>query len=151
MILCQINSIFVLSFKILLHLYYVIYSFKVLKLKVRTKWCSITGSDILYYNIYTSPSWAIQSYVIKFVQLLATDRWFSLSTPVSSIKKTDRHNMVEILLKKVLNNITISPSWVYSLILYRLQWDGEQKKRLKMEKVFQIFYIYSLNMTYYRH
>ena len=31
----------------------------------------------------------------KVCQWLATGRWFSLGTPVSSINKTDRHNIVE--------------------------------------------------------
>jgi hypothetical protein len=38
-------------------------------------------------------------------QWLATDRWFSPGTPVSSINKTDRHDITEILLKVVLNTI----------------------------------------------
>jgi hypothetical protein len=48
--------------------------------------------------------------VIKFVsyQLLATGRWFSPDTPVSSINKTDRHYITEILLKVALNTITLS-------------------------------------------
>ena len=33
-------------------------------------------------------------------------RWFSLSTPVSSTNKTDRHDITEILLKVALNIIT---------------------------------------------
>jgi hypothetical protein len=39
-------------------------------------------------------------------QLLATGRWFSPSSPVSSINKTDRHDITEILLKVALNTIT---------------------------------------------
>jgi hypothetical protein len=41
----------------------------------------------------------LQLYVIKFRQLFATGRWFSLGTPVSSTNKTDRHDITEILLK----------------------------------------------------
>ena len=41
----------------------------------------------------------------KVCQLLATDRWFSPGTPVSSTNKTDRHDITEILLKVALNNI----------------------------------------------
>jgi len=37
---------------------------------------------------------------------LATGRWFSLGTPVSSTKKTDRHIIAEILLKVALNTRT---------------------------------------------
>jgi hypothetical protein len=44
--------------------------------------------------------------VIKvFFQLLATGRWFSLGTPVSSTNKTNRHDMAEILLKVGLSTI----------------------------------------------
>jgi len=35
----------------------------------------------------------------------ATGRWFSPGPPVSSINKTDRHDITEILLKVVLNTI----------------------------------------------
>jgi hypothetical protein len=37
--------------------------------------------------------------VIKVYQLLAHGRWFSLGTPASSITKTGRHDIAEILLK----------------------------------------------------
>ena len=41
----------------------------------------------------------------KVRQLLATDRWFSPGTPVSSNNKTDHHDITEILLKVALNTI----------------------------------------------
>jgi hypothetical protein len=41
----------------------------------------------------------------KVYQLLAHGRWFSLGTPASSITKTGRHDIVEILLKVALNTI----------------------------------------------
>jgi hypothetical protein len=41
----------------------------------------------------------------KVVMRLATGPWFSPGTPVSSINKTDRHDIIEILLKVVLNTI----------------------------------------------
>jgi len=44
----------------------------------------------------------------KVCKWLATGRWFSLGTPVSSTNKTDRHDMTEILLKVALNTITIT-------------------------------------------
>jgi hypothetical protein len=34
-------------------------------------------------------------------------RWFSPGTPVSSTNKTDRHDIVEILLKVALNTIAL--------------------------------------------
>jgi hypothetical protein len=42
----------------------------------------------------------------KICQWLSTGRWFSLSTPVSSPNKSDRHDIIEILLKVALNTIT---------------------------------------------
>jgi hypothetical protein len=44
--------------------------------------------------------------VIKFVSLLATGRWVSPGSPVSSTNKTDRHDIAEILLSVALNTIT---------------------------------------------
>jgi hypothetical protein len=41
----------------------------------------------------------------KVCQWLATRRWFSLGTPVSSTNKTDCHNITEILLKVALITI----------------------------------------------
>ena len=41
----------------------------------------------------------------KVCQWLATGRWFSPGTPVSSINKTDSHIITEILLKVSLNTI----------------------------------------------
>jgi len=41
----------------------------------------------------------------KVCQWLATGRWFSPGTPVSSTNKTDRHNIAEILLKMALSTI----------------------------------------------
>jgi hypothetical protein len=41
----------------------------------------------------------------KVCQWLATGRWFSLGTLVSSTKKTDHHDITEILLKVALNTI----------------------------------------------
>jgi hypothetical protein len=41
--------------------------------------------------------------VIKVYQLIAHGRWFSPGTPASSITKTGRHDIAEILLKVVLN------------------------------------------------
>jgi hypothetical protein len=34
-------------------------------------------------------------------------QWFSPATPVSSTNKTDRHDIAEVLLKVVLNTITL--------------------------------------------
>ena len=42
----------------------------------------------------------------KVCQLLATGRWFSPGTPVSSTNKTDRQDITEILLKMTFNTIS---------------------------------------------
>ena len=41
----------------------------------------------------------------KVCQWVATGRWFSPGSPVSSTNKTDRHDITEILLKVALNTI----------------------------------------------
>ena len=41
-------------------------------------------------------------------QRLTTGRWLSPFSPVSSINKTDRHDITEILLKVALNTITLT-------------------------------------------
>ena len=46
-------------------------------------------------------------------QWIATGRWFSPDTPVSSTNKTDRRDISEILLKVVLNMITLTLTQVY--------------------------------------
>jgi hypothetical protein len=45
----------------------------------------------------------------KVCQWLTAGWWFSPGTPVSSINKTDCHDITEILLKVVLNTITHNP------------------------------------------
>ena len=47
----------------------------------------------------------------KVCQWLAAGRWFSPGISVSSTNKTDRHDIIEILLKVALNAITPDP-WV---------------------------------------
>jgi hypothetical protein len=49
--------------------------------------------------------------VIKFVSDFVTGWWFSLGTLVSSINKTDSHDITEISLKVVLNTITPRPNY----------------------------------------
>ena len=44
----------------------------------------------------------------KVCQWLATGRWFSPDTPVSSTNKTDSYDTTEILLKMALNTITLT-------------------------------------------
>jgi hypothetical protein len=52
----------------------------------------------------------------KVGQWLATGRWFSPVTPVSSTNKTDRQDITKILLKVALNTITITTNILYDTI-----------------------------------
>jgi len=54
----------------------------------------------------------MQHYVIKFVSDLCQVGSFLRVLPVSSTSKTDRHNIAEILLKDVVNTITLIPKFV---------------------------------------
>jgi hypothetical protein len=53
----------------------------------------------------------------KVYQLLAHGRWFSPSTPASSITKTGRHDIAEILLKVALNIKNQISHILYQLII----------------------------------
>ena len=53
-------------------------------------------------------------------QWLATGRWFSPGSPVSSTNKTDRHDITEILLKVALNTTTQNLNHWYSESFYLL-------------------------------
>ena len=49
-------------------------------------------------------------------QLLAIGWWFSLGTSVSSINKTDRHDIAEILMTVALSTITMTHQTLYLVI-----------------------------------
>jgi hypothetical protein len=51
-------------------------------------------------------------------QWLATGLWFSPGTPVSSINKTDNHDIAEILLKVALNTTTLTLSPIIILVVW---------------------------------
>ena len=57
----------------------------------------------------------------KVCQRLATRRWFSPGTPVSS-NKTDRHDITEILLKVALSTITPNPLSSPQFDLYHVSY-----------------------------
>ena len=61
--------------------------------------------------------YSIQHYTLcdKVCRWLMAGQWFSPGTPVSSTNKTDRHDITEILLKVVLNTITL----VNVVVLYQ--------------------------------
>ena len=65
--------------------------------------------------------YSIQHYAIKFVSdLWQTGWWFSPGTPVSSIIKTGRHDITEILLKVAVN--TINQTISHQSVLRTFHW-----------------------------
>ena len=52
----------------------------------------------------------VHNIIEKACQWLPTGQWFSSGTPVSSTKKTDRHDITETLFKVVLNTINLNQS-----------------------------------------
>ena len=63
-------------------------------------------------NLTHGEVYLMQHYVIKFVSDLRQVGSFLRVLQVSSTSKTDRHNIVEILLKDVVNTITLIPKFV---------------------------------------
>jgi hypothetical protein len=62
------------------------------------------------YSIHTGDRGVLDTTLCdKVCQRLAAGQWFSPGTPVSSINKTDSHDITEILLKVALNSITPHP------------------------------------------
>ena len=62
------------------------------------------------YSIHTGDGGVLDTTLCdKVCQRLAAGQWFSPGTPVSSINKTDSHDITEILLKVALNSITPHP------------------------------------------
>ena len=59
----------------------------------------------------------------KVCQWLATGRWFSPGTPVSSTNKTDRYNITEILLKVALSTINSSNQLI--ILEQSEQWESK--------------------------
>ena len=53
----------------------------------------------------------------KSLSVTCAGRWFSPGTPVSSINKTASHDIIEILLKVMLNTITLTPKFVICFFL----------------------------------
>ena len=59
----------------------------------------------LFRCVYTRRGVLDTTLCDKVCQSLATGRWFSTGTPVSSTNKTDRHDISELLLKMTLSTI----------------------------------------------
>ena len=77
-------------------------------------------------------------------QLLAAGRWFSPGIPVSSTNKTDRHDLTEILLKVVLNNITLTRIHRHLLFFKLWKFISENLNELTVIKssIFVVFFFY---------
>ena len=75
---------------------------------MRLLWSWSHGSWIYYYLCNQCLSPLDTTLCDKVCQWLATGRWFSQGTSVSTTNKTDRHDITEILLQVALNTITIT-------------------------------------------
>ena len=66
------------------------------------------------------PSWGVlnTTFCDKVCQWLATGRWFSPGTLISSTNKTDCHDITEILLKVVLSIIKPNQTKSYDPVFY---------------------------------
>jgi hypothetical protein len=95
-----------------------------------TTTCTCTCIQCLYIAITNKAAssnpahgemYPIQQYVIKGCQWLATGRWVSPNTLISSTNKIDRLDITEILLKVVLNIITLT-HYIYNMtIIFNIQ------------------------------
>jgi hypothetical protein len=56
-------------------------------------------TEVVSLNAIHGEMYSIQHYVKHFCQSLATGRWFSSGTQVSSTDKTNRNDITEILFK----------------------------------------------------
>jgi hypothetical protein len=106
-----------------LKFFYIIILLCVLRLRLRLHiWKNVFYCSSSFFKLLSSIY--ISSYVLKkcstvsvSVLQMATCRWFSLGTPVSSINKTDCHDITEILFKVALNTIKQTSKW-YIQIMY---------------------------------
>ena len=79
--------------------------------------------SLLKLRVQITSRWGVLDTTLcdKICQWLATGRWFSPGTPVSSTYKTDCHDITEILLKVAFNTINqTKPSFRGSYILFHL-------------------------------
>ena len=66
-------------------------------------------TDVVSWNSANVEVYSIQHYVIKVRPWLATGWLFFLGVPFSSINKTDRNDIAEILLKVALKATPLTP------------------------------------------
>ena len=65
-------------------------------------------TNVVSSNPAQGEVYSIQLYVIKLVSDFVAGRWPSLGPTVSSINNTNRHDIVEILLKVALNTMILT-------------------------------------------
>ena len=66
-----------------------------------------------------SRSWAFLTFLLVCqCTSLATVRWISSGTPISSTNKTDHHEIAEIVLTVALNTITLTPTFSFRNVFY---------------------------------
>ena len=93
----------------------------------------------------------VEVYSMKLYQWLAAGRWFSPSTPVSSTNKTYRHDINEILLKVVLNTITLTLTIEFMCFMFT-DWSSSLSWCIKFHDIMKpirsiSFLVY--NITWY--
>jgi hypothetical protein len=87
-------------------------------------------TDVASSNPVHGELYSIQYYVMKFVSdLRQVGRWFS---PVPSTTKTDRHDIIEILLKGSLNTITLT----YVLTIKTIYWSEQVIERNEIGQMY---------------
>ena len=89
----------------------------------------VVSSNFTHDEVYS-----IQHYVIKFLSDLRQAGAFLLGTPVSSTNKTDRHNIVEILLKVALNTI-LTPMSKDNFLKHEIQQNTVMAKNIIIYKI----------------
>ena len=81
----------------------------------------------------------------KVCQLLPTDQWFSWGTPVSSVNKTDRHNITEIFLKVAFKHHTplllINIFLIYGILCHFFSVPKESPREVKRQILSLLRYV----------
>ena len=81
----------------------------------------------------------------KVCQWLATGRWFSPGTPVSSTNKTDHRYIAELLLKVVWNTINLNHSFLLTFLInkwYRFSMNNNCERVCELVLLFYCLFIF---------
>jgi hypothetical protein len=93
------------------------------------------------YTIFQSNLW-LHKTTDKVCQWLATGRWFSPGTPVSSTNKIDSHDIAEILLKVAISTITPPIFCIKQLTTYLRSVNTDCQSRSVMICILLLHYSY---------